>query len=199
MPTSGLSPFTRHLRSLALLQDGAGLDDRQLLEWFLIHREEAAFQALVRRHGPLVLSVCRRILRDPHDAEDAFQATFLVFIRKAASIRNREIVSRWLYRVAARTARKMTAMRAKRRRKEQQASRERHQVGGARRQVILRRHQVSGGRHQVSGGYEPPGEWETGSLERPDWEPILDEELNALPEKYHHPILLCDLQGKTQK
>jgi hypothetical protein len=83
-----------------LLRDGAGLGDGQLLERFTSNREEAAFTALVRRHGPMVLGVCLRVLRNHHDSEDAFQATFLVLARKAASIRPPEMVGNWLYGVA---------------------------------------------------------------------------------------------------
>jgi RNA polymerase sigma factor (sigma-70 family) len=111
----------RHLRRAALLDRGGGLTDGQLLESFLTRREEAAFEALLRRHGPMVLGVCRRVLGNPHDAEDAFQATFLVLIRKAASLRSRELVGNWLYGVAYRTAMKARAMSAKRRTKEKQA------------------------------------------------------------------------------
>jgi RNA polymerase sigma factor (sigma-70 family) len=69
----------------------------------------AAFAALVRRHGPMVLAVCRAILRDPADAEDAFQATFLVLVRRAAVIRDRTAVGEWLYSVAGRAARRLRA------------------------------------------------------------------------------------------
>jgi RNA polymerase sigma-70 factor (ECF subfamily) len=109
----------RHLRQAAL-RHGGGLSDGQLLECFLARREEAAFTALVRRHGPMVLGVCRRVLRNPHDAEDAFQATFLVLVRKAASILPRDAVGNWLYGVAYRTARKARAAAALRRAKERQ-------------------------------------------------------------------------------
>src|SRR5262249_1887224 len=76
----------------------------QLLRRFAAGREEAAFQALVRRHGPLVLGVCRRLLHDPRDVEDAFQATFLILARKAGSFRKQKSVGRWLYGVAYRGA-----------------------------------------------------------------------------------------------
>jgi len=81
------SDALRQLRRVALLRDCSGLSDEQLLHCFVGHRDDAAFEALVRRHGPMVLAVCRRVLGNAHDAEDAFQATFLVLVRKAASIR----------------------------------------------------------------------------------------------------------------
>jgi RNA polymerase sigma factor (sigma-70 family) len=111
----------RHLRRAALLQAAEDLTDSQLLEAFLSRREEAAFEVLLRRHGPMVLGVCRRILRNTHDAEDAFQATFMVLARKACSLRSRELLASWLYGVACRTARKAQAMNAKRRLKERHA------------------------------------------------------------------------------
>jgi len=110
-----------HLRRAALRQDGAGLTDGELLEQYVTRRDEAAFEALVRRHGPMVLGVCRRVLRNGADAEDAFQATFLVFVRKAASIRSRGTVSNWLYGVAHNTALKAKAMNRKRHVKEREA------------------------------------------------------------------------------
>src|SRR6185437_4160646 len=82
----------------------AGLPDRQLLDRFLAHGDEAAFAALVWRHGPMVLATCRAVLRDSNDAEDAFQATFLVLICKARSIRSGNALGTWLHRVAYRIA-----------------------------------------------------------------------------------------------
>jgi RNA polymerase sigma factor (sigma-70 family) len=100
--------------------DGGGLSDGQLLGRFVAGRDEAAFAALVRRHGPMVLGTCRRVLRDAHDAEDAFQATFLVLARKAAALGKREAVGSWLYTVAFRAALEARAAIARRRARERQ-------------------------------------------------------------------------------
>src|SRR5262245_2203736 len=86
MATSQMSEVIQHLRSAVLQDDKAGLTEGQLLEGFLSRHDEAALAALVLRHAPMVWGVCRRILRNDHDAEDAFQATFLVLVKKAASI-----------------------------------------------------------------------------------------------------------------
>ncbi len=113
---------SRELQTLFSTGTLGGLSDGRLLERFASHREEAAFEALVRRHGPMVWGVCRRVLRDHHDAEDAFQATFLVLARKGQSIAHRELVANWLYGVACRTALKARSTRAKRRRREGQVT-----------------------------------------------------------------------------
>src|SRR5262245_49024576 len=121
MATNALNRVLQHLRGVGLRQGGAGLTDRELLEHYLHRRDEGAFEALVRRHGPMVLGVCRRVLRHEADAEDAFQATFLVLVRKAGSIRARGTVGHWLYGVAHNTALKAKAMNRKRRAKEREA------------------------------------------------------------------------------
>ena len=138
-----------------------GFSDGQLLDRFVERREGAVFEAIVRRHGPMVWGVCRRVLRDHHDAEDAFQATFLVLARKAASIMPREKLGNWLYGVAYQTAMKARAMRAKRRGRE----------------------------GQVPEMPEPEAACPT-SL-RDDLTELLDQELSRLPEKYrtsHRPV-----------
>ena len=106
-----------------LFRDGtaAAMTDGQLLERFATRRPEAAeaaFEALVNRHGPMVLRVARGVLRDPHDVEDAFQATFLVLVRKANSIGERELLGPWLYGVARRVALKARGVAARRNRRE---------------------------------------------------------------------------------
>jgi RNA polymerase sigma factor (sigma-70 family) len=119
MANSQLSGVIEYLRRRTLLSDGAGRTDGQLLEDYISRRDEAAVAALVRRHGPMVWGVCRRIVGH-HDAEDAFQATFLVLVRKAASIASRELLANWLYGVARQTALKARATVAKRKVREKQ-------------------------------------------------------------------------------
>src|SRR5262245_16948450 len=168
MASSQTSEVIQHLRRAVLLRDGAGLTDGQLLHDYLSRRDEVALAALVRRHAPMVWGVCRRVLRNHHDAEDAFQASFLVFVRKAASLAAPELLASWLYGVAHQTALKARATTDKRRARER----------------------------QVTEMPEP-------SLTEPDlWhdlQPLLDQELSRLAEKYRVAIVLCDLEGKTRK
>jgi RNA polymerase sigma factor (sigma-70 family) len=122
MANGGFNRVLRQVRRAAQLADGANRTDGQLLECFLARRDEAAFEALLRRHGPMVLGVCRRVLCNEADAHDAFQATFLVFVRKAAAIVPRARVGSWLYGVAHKTALKARAMNRHRHAKEQRAA-----------------------------------------------------------------------------
>jgi len=120
MSNSRLNHLLDHVRKTLLGHDGAGLTDAKLLERFVVGREEAAFAALVRRHGGLVWGVCRRVLSNHHDAEDAFQATFLVLARKAASIKAPSLLANWLFGVAQRTAHKLKSANAHRQARERQ-------------------------------------------------------------------------------
>src|SRR6266852_4553898 len=86
MASQGIRLVLRHLYQVAARQATEGMPDHQLLERFVAGQQEDAFTAIVHRHGPMVVGVCRRLLRESHDIEDAFQATFLVLARKAASI-----------------------------------------------------------------------------------------------------------------
>jgi RNA polymerase sigma factor (sigma-70 family) len=118
MAASKLTEAIEHLRRVVLLRDGGGLTDGQLMDEFVTHHEKAALAALVHRHGPMVWGVCWRVLRNNHDAEDAFQSTFLVFVRKAASVVPKEMIGNWLYGVAYQTALNARAIVARRRQKE---------------------------------------------------------------------------------
>lgn len=122
MADATLGTVLRQLRRLGAPRPGDGLSDGQLLDDFLRRRDEAAFAALVRRHGPMVLGVCRRVLRHAQDADDAFQATFLVLVRRADSIRRHDSCAGWLYGVALRTAQRAKLDAARRRRREERAA-----------------------------------------------------------------------------
>jgi RNA polymerase sigma factor (sigma-70 family) len=157
------------LRKRVLAGGEPDLTDGQLLGDYLSRRDEAAVAALVRRHGPMVWGVCRRVLQNHHDAEDAFQATFLVLARKAASILPREMVGNWLYGVAQQTALKARATRAKRQARERQVK-----------------------EMPEPAALPEPDRW-------PNLEHLLDQELSRLPDKYRVVLVLCDLGDKTRK
>jgi RNA polymerase sigma factor (sigma-70 family) len=118
MAAGQLHKVVEHLRNVLAKQDLAQMADGDLLTCYLRDRDEAAFEALLHRHGPMVMGVCRRVLHDLHDAEDAFQATFLVLVRRASSLRSPGRVGNWLYGVAYRSALEARKAAAKRRAKE---------------------------------------------------------------------------------
>src|SRR5262245_7027131 len=117
MPNGRIGTFLWHVRRLVAARHADGTPDRRLLERFVASRDEAAFEALVRRHGPMVHGVCRRVLRHPEDTEDAFQAAFLILARRAAAVRKSDSLGSWLhgvaYRVAANLRRDLTRRRAR--------------------------------------------------------------------------------------
>ena len=118
MATARMGTALRQIQHLFVEGRLASLPDGELLERFLAGGDEAAFTALVERHGPMVLGTCRAVLRDADAAEDAFQATFLVLVCKARSIRGRGALASWLYQVAHRIAIQAGAEAARRRRRE---------------------------------------------------------------------------------
>ncbi len=120
MPTAPLHAALAYIRRLGAPVGGAGGDDAELLGRFAEHRDESAFAELLRRHGPAVFGVCRRVLADDADAEDAFQATFVVLARRAGEVTRRESVGSFLYGVAVRTALRARSARTKRRARERQ-------------------------------------------------------------------------------
>jgi RNA polymerase sigma factor (sigma-70 family) len=119
---NGFNQLMGTVRRTALPREPAGAPDGQLLELFLLHRDEGAFAQLVRRHGPMVLGVCARVIGNAHDAEDAFQAVFLVLARRAGSIAPRDLVGNWLYGVAYRTALQARGRRLRRQTRERQVT-----------------------------------------------------------------------------
>ena len=121
----GRGPFGSTFGQFRLLFEGrsiAGVSEWHLLHRYLDRRDEVAFGAIVARHGPMVLGVCRRVLVDPRDVEDAFQATFVILARKGATLGEDDPVAHWLYGVARRVAMKARASAARRRRLESSAS-----------------------------------------------------------------------------
>jgi RNA polymerase sigma factor (sigma-70 family) len=147
----------------------SGLDalpDAELLDRFARYADHPAFEVLVRRHGPMVFGVCRRMLANAADADDAFQAAFLVLIRKARSLHSADRLGPWMYGVACRVAMKARSCEARRARL----------------------------RTEATDMIPDP----TAPDDIPDWLPILDAELSALPAKYRDPLVLCELQGATR-
>ena len=163
----------RQLRTLYNIGTIGDLTDGQLLERFATDADEVAelaFSALVERHEAMVWRVCLAIVRDEHEAEDAFQATFLVLVRKARSLWVRDSLGPWLHQVACRTASCLRTTVIRRRKHEQRRAEK-----DAARSV------------------------EVGTPRDPDLDAAVHEEVNRLPEKYRAPVVLCDLEGRTHQ
>lgn len=157
-----------------LFQHGTtgGLTEGELLDRFVRAQDEAAFEAIIARHGPMVLGVCRQLLRDPNDVDDAFQATFLVLVRKAGTLRRSDLLGNWLHGVAHRVA-------------------TRARVTAARRSA-----RAPFGTDAIA--HHEPGEDSSMDLE-PEPIPWLHEEVRRLPERYRVPVLLCYFEGLTHE
>jgi RNA polymerase sigma factor (sigma-70 family) len=171
MPDPALQAILHRLRRLASSEDAARLTDAHLLRRFIEARDEAAFEVLVWRHGPLVLGTSRKLLGHEQDAEDAFQATFLTLARKAGSVTRGAALAGWLHRVASHIA---LGIRSKRRNKRDQQ-----------RDVDLST--MASQRDDLVG------------LEKRELWGMLTEELQRLPSRYRLPLVACYLQGKTQE
>jgi RNA polymerase sigma factor (sigma-70 family) len=172
--------MTAALATRSLERDLKASDEHQvdegLLEVFLRGEKpqsQEAFRALVIRHGPMVLGICRRVLELDQDAEDVFQATFLVLARKAATIRNRRVLAGWLYEVAHRLAVKARGHTVRRRKLERQVA------------AMLPRATVRNDAELLAAGNE--------------LRPILHAEVDRLPERYRVPVILSYLEGKTNE
>jgi RNA polymerase sigma factor (sigma-70 family) len=152
----------------AVAEGGEAATDAELLARWGAAGDSRALELIVRRHGGMVLGVCRRVLVNDADADDAFQATFLVFVRKARGLARPEQAAGWLHAVALRVARKARATRALRRERE-----------GA-----------------AVDNLDAPGPASADPAAQ-DLRRTLDEELDRLPEKYRLPIVLCELEGRT--
>jgi len=160
----------RSIQTLFSVGSVGGMTDGELLEEFLSRRDEgaeAAFAALVSLHGPMVWNVCQSVLTNSHAAEDAFQATFLVLVRKARSIRNRDALGSWLYGVARRVA-----------------------VRAKTNDTLRRRHEGLGAEMNATPAHTPD------FLTREQLE-VLHQEVDRLPEKYRTAVVLCHLEGRT--
>ncbi len=161
------SALIRFVRRIAVAES-AETADALLLRRFIDSRDAEAFTALVQRHGPMVYGVCQRMLGDIHEAEDCFQATFLILARRARAVGRPESVGGWLHGVACRVAARARHVLARRRAQE--------------RQVV-----------------DVPAVERTPELVWTDLRPVLDEEIDRLPERYRLPFVLCYLDGRTNE
>jgi RNA polymerase sigma factor (sigma-70 family) len=175
VPSSGA--FIHQLERLFQHGTTLGLTEGELLERFVGGNDESAFEALIARHGPMVLGVCRQLLRDPNDVDDAFQATFLVLVRKAGHLHRRDLLGNWLYGVAYRVATRARILAARR---------------SAR---------APFGTDAIDHLDSANGLGNVDAATSSDLEPIpwLHDEVRRLPEKYRVPVLVCYFEGLTHE
>ncbi len=171
MARAGIDSALGQIRTLFSLGRVGDRADGEILEAFKTHHAEAeaAFAELVARHGAMVLEVCRRVLREPHDVEDAFQATFLILVRKAGGIRNRDALGGWLHRVALRVA-----LRAK--------------------SEALHRREVE----LLTASREVEDE-DGDDVQRAELRSVIHEELDRIPAAYRAALVTCYLEGLTHE
>jgi RNA polymerase sigma factor (sigma-70 family) len=167
MPSGQHAVFIEQVQRLFGRGTIAGLSEGAMLERFVANGDDDAFQALMALHGPMVLGVCRRLLFDPNDVDDAFQATFVVLVRKAAGLRDRTLLGPWLHGVARRVALRARANRARRRLREREPN--------------------EGDKTVAASDTDPERELRA----------VIDEEVGRLPERLRGPVILCYLEGRT--
>jgi RNA polymerase sigma factor (sigma-70 family) len=168
MGTAPVNGFLQRLRQAMAAETLSAFPDSELIDRFLANHEEAAFQALLHRHGPMVLRVCRRTLSDEHDVEDAFQASFLALASQARTLRKRESLASWLHCIAYHIA--LDACKSRKRR---------------------RKHEAVAAVPDRTPALADDVAWK-------ELRSILDEELASLPERLSAPLVLCYLEGLTQ-
>jgi len=168
MASGEFTPVQASLKHLLTEGTMTGVSESQLLDRFCSQGDEYAFEVLLRRHGPMVLAVCRRVLSDPNDVEDAFQATFLILVKKAGSIRNRAVLGTWLHGVARRVA--------------------------VRSQIDSRRRRA---RERGDAEITAREDRRTSDANLAELRAIIDEEVTRLTDTYRTPLVLCDLEGQT--
>jgi DNA-directed RNA polymerase specialized sigma24 family protein len=162
-----LYPFFRHLLPALGPEGRNALTDGELLTQWIGQRDQAAFELLVRRHGPMVWAACRRLLADPNDVDDAFQATWLVLVRKAGSVRRPKALAAWLHRVALRVA-----LRAR--------------AGAARRRS-----------HERPGLADVPADSPPDGASGRDLRTVLDEEIDGCPSTTARPLYSVAWRGRA--
>jgi len=167
MSNSKANPVLRFIQKMRVNETTRHLSDEQLLNRFAKQQDTLAFEALLLRHGGMVLVVCRRVLANEQDAEDVFQATFLTLAHKARSIHKRSSIGCWLHGVAHRLALKA-------------------------RSNAIKRKAIESGRALVGPETHPA------TMALHEIQPILDEELEKIPERFRAPLVLCYLEGKTR-
>ena len=197
-PLTSAAPLCRLVAELGCRE----ASDADVLSRFIAGRDEASFGTLVRRHGPMVLHVCRCVLRSDADAEDAFQAVFLTLATKAESVRAGDSLAGWLHGVAYRIAQKARVASARRRAREARAGCSASAAAPDRSQAEAREavHEQQTDKRLELPGHTQDSSWKAGCHRHflAAYRPVVHESLLALPDRYRTPLTLCYLEGRTQ-